>query len=89
VPAVEPPPRDEPPDGDVALAAALAVVDLDRLDVERGSNGRSHLDEREAVLLADCAKALAELHDRLCGCDSPGRPSYCEGGVEFAALAPP
>jgi hypothetical protein len=40
---------------------------------------------REELLAA--AAALAELHERVCGCDDPGRLAYCPY-EEFAALQP-
>lgn len=37
--------------------------------------------------LLDAADALDDLHARVCGCDDPGRESYCSF-EEFAALVP-
>lgn len=31
--------------------------------------------------------SMREVHDRLCGCDHPGRTSYCVAGVEFSVLS--
>lgn len=40
-----------------------------------------------SAILLDAADAFAELHDRLCGCDSPGQVSLCAWD-EFRALVP-
>lgn len=36
--------------------------------------------------LLACADALADVHERLCGCDDPGRTAFCVAGIEFEVL---
>lgn len=73
-------------DGDLVRFANLTPTEALDLDVPLTGEFLAML-LRDSPYLLDAADALDNLHLRICGCDSPGKLSYCSFD-DFAALVP-